>query len=227
MHHPPRNPAFHGIRDGHWIPFLRLHVRVENPHARGALKPLIVPRPIPVRESGGGIELAIPSPLPKPRRKGRRKGVNILIGLILIGSGLLVFRYSSLIADGIGGYISPPPQGQSNITGLAGTQAWYLPYAVWGFGFSLLGLGANMIRSSFMSSMMGAGAGGGMGGAASMSPEVLDSYMQQAMSTTRGLGGQSGTAPAAAKEVVKVKCRNCGSLEAEDSAYCRKCGKPI
>lgn len=36
------------------------------------------------------------------------------------------------------------------------------------------------------------------------------------------------TASAAApKETVKVKCRNCGSLEAEDAAFCHTCGQAI
>ena len=139
----------------------------------------------------------------------------------------MVFRYSSAIADQIGVYVSPPPSGDSNITGLAGTQAWYLPYAVWGFGFSLLGLGANLIRMSFMTSMMGGGAVGGKGGATGMPPEMLDSYMQQAMTASRGVAAQGVPRSPEAKEVVKIKCRNCGSLEAEDAAFCRKCGKPI
>lgn len=150
--------------------------------------------------------------------------MNILIGLLLIGAGLLVFRYSTLIADRVGNYISPPQQSNDTVTGLA-AGAWYLPFAVWGFGFSLIGLGANMLRMSLMSSLMGSS----MGGGSSMSPDMMDTCMQQAMSANRSGVAQPGLAAAAApaKEVVKVKCRNCGSLEAEDAAYCRKCGNPL
>src|SRR3989304_6132007 len=43
-----------------------------------------------------------------------------------------------------------------------------------------------------------------------------------------GIGPRHPVAGApSAKEVVKIKCRNCGSLEAEDAAFCRKCGQPI
>ena len=164
---------------------------------------------------------------PKQHRKGRRRGVNVLIGLLLIGAGLLVFRYSSLIADSFGNYISPP-QSNDTVTGMA-AGVWYLPFAVWGFGVSLIGLGANMLRMSLMGAMMGSSMPGGMGGGSSMSPEMLDSYMQQAMSAGRTMAAQPAATAAAApaKEVVKVKCRNCGSLEAEDAMFCRKCGKAL
>jgi len=29
------------------------------------------------------------------------------------------------------------------------------------------------------------------------------------------------------KEVVKIKCRNCGYLETEDAEFCSKCGQPM
>ncbi|MBN2154840.1 MAG: hypothetical protein JW776_02195 [Candidatus Lokiarchaeota archaeon] len=29
------------------------------------------------------------------------------------------------------------------------------------------------------------------------------------------------------KEVIKVKCRNCGYLETEDAEFCSKCGQPM
>jgi len=66
-----------------------------------------------------------------------------------------------------------------------------------------------------------------MGGAGGMSEESLNAYMQQALSAAQGTAAQAGTVVPATKEVVKVKCRNCGSLEAEDAAFCRKCGQPI
>lgn len=135
-----------------------------------------------------------------------------------------MFRYSSLIADAVGGYVTPPPQG-SEIA--LGGQIGIVNYGVWAFGFSLLALGGNMLRSAFMSAAMGGGTAGGMGMAGGMSPEMLDSYMQQAMAAPRGVAAQSSTVASPAKEVVKVKCRNCGSLEAEDAAFCRKCGQAL
>jgi predicted RNA-binding Zn-ribbon protein involved in translation (DUF1610 family) len=144
----------------------------------------------------------------------------IVMGLVLIGAGLLVFRYSADIAGRLDSYISPPPD-TGNVTGLMSPGGWYLPYAVWGFGFTLIGLGGTMLRSAFMSTMMG-GAGG-----SSMSPDMIDTYMQQALSGARTTTGQPGTGSVPPKEVVKVKCRNCGNLEMEDATYCRKCGERL
>lgn len=141
----------------------------------------------------------------------------ILAGLVLIGAGLFVFRYASDIATRIGEYVSPPPEGGGNITGSGFTEG-YFPFIVWGFGFTLIGAGGAMIRRAFMSSSMG-----GVGGP---SPEMLDMYMQQGFSATQRSAVQGRSADSA-KEVVKIKCRTCGSLEAEDAAYCRKCGNPL
>ncbi len=41
----------------------------------------------------------------------------IVLGLILIGAGLVVFRYSADIAGRLDSYISPPPD-NGNMTGL-------------------------------------------------------------------------------------------------------------
>ncbi len=96
---------------------------------------------------------------------------------------------------------------------------------MWGFGFTLIGLGGTMLRSAFMSAVMGS-AGGAMGSGAAMSPDMLETYVARAFSTTRATN-TPGTGPAPPKEVVKVKCRNCGNLEMEDAAFCRKYGEPL
>jgi len=151
----------------------------------------------------------------------------IVLGLILIGAGLVVFRYSADIAGQLDSYISPPPPSDGgNLTGLLSPGGWYLPFAVWGFGFTLIGLGGTMLRSAFMSAVMG-GAGGAMGGGSGMSSDMVETYMQQALSTTRTAANPAGIGPAPPKEVVKVKCRNCGNLEMEDATFCRKCGQPL
>src|SRR3989442_4807032 len=103
-----------------------------------------------------------------PKRRRGRRGRIIIMGLVLIGAGLVVFRYSAYIAGQLDSYISPPPTDGNNITGLVSPGGWYLPYAVWGFGFTLIGLGGTMLRSAVMSAVMG-GAGGVMGGGAAMS----------------------------------------------------------
>lgn len=150
----------------------------------------------------------------------------IVTGLVLIAAGLFVFRYASEISVRVGGFVSPPPQGGSNFTG-SGFSEGYLPFIVWGFGFSLIGAGGAMLRSAVMSPMGGASVGGMMGGGAGMaSPEMIDSYMQQALASTRTMASPQNPQNST-KEVVRIKCRNCGTLEAEDAEFCRKCGKPL
>jgi hypothetical protein len=149
----------------------------------------------------------------------------ILTGLVLIGAGLFVFRYASDISVQVSGVVSPPPPGGSNPAG-SGFSEGYLPFVVWGFGFSLIGAGGAMLRRAVMSPMGGASVGGMMGGTGMGSPEMINSYMQQALASNQTVAGPS-TPQNSAKEVVRIKCRNCGTLEAEDAAFCRKCGKPL
>lgn len=160
-------------------------------------------------------------------RSGQRKIVMVVVGLILIGAGLFVFRYASDIANQIGAYISPPPGGENNTVSVF-SQGGYLPFVVWGFGFTLIGIGATMIRGAFMSSLMGSMGGASLGGVGGMSPDAMNAHMQQALSAAQSTNApQSALQSAAEREVVKIKCRTCGSLEAEDAAYCRKCGNPL
>ena len=159
-------------------------------------------------------------------RSGRRRLTRVLVGIALMAAGLLVFRYASEISTQVGAYVAPPPEGDTT-TGSGFTQAGYLPFVVWGFGFTPIGIGATMLRAAFMSSIMGSMGGSPMEGVAGMSPDAMNAYMQQAFSGTQGTAARAMAAPDTAKEIVKIKCRNCGSLEAEDAAFCRKCGKPL
>lgn len=70
-----------------------------------------------------------------------------------------------------------------------------------------MGMGA---MGSGMPVMPGMGGLGGMGGM----PPNMD--LQQMMSQAHQV-----------KEVVKVRCRSCNSLETEGAAFCSKCGKPM
>jgi ribosomal protein L40E len=163
----------------------------------------------------------------RPRRPKtvRRKVVQVVVGLGLIGAGLLVFRYATEIAGQVEAFVAPPPEG-SDGTGL-GFQYAYLPFLVWGFGFTLIGLGGNALRTAFLSPVS-SGMGGGFGGGASLD-EIQGHLreMEQMMAATRAVAPRAGTYPEAPKEVVKIKCRNCGNLESEDAAFCRKCGQPL
>jgi hypothetical protein len=103
-------------------------------------------------------------------RTGRRRIGLIVMGLVLIGAGLFVFRYASDISVQVSGFVSPPPPGGSNPAG-SGFSEGYLPFVVWGFGFSLIGAGGAMLRRAVMSPMGGASVGGMMGGTGMRSPE--------------------------------------------------------
>ncbi|MHA1111880.1 MAG: hypothetical protein ACTSRE_12305 [Promethearchaeota archaeon] len=52
--------------------------------------------------------------------------------------------------------------------------------------------------------------------------KVTDGFATGLEKHGMGLGGLGG-----GKEVVKVKCRNCGYLETEDAKFCSKCSEPL
>lgn len=144
------------------------------------------------------------------------------MGIVFLAVGVFVLFNSTEIANRLAPYFPAEPAGPGGTAGF--TYAWYLPYMVWGFGLSLIGAGAGMFRMAFMSSAMGMGSAGmgGLGGV-SMSPDILQAQMAQ-MET---LAARAQVATSPPKADVRVKCRNCGNLEAEDAEFCRKCGKPL
>jgi hypothetical protein len=142
------------------------------------------------------------------------------MGLVLIGGGLFVLANSVWVADQVGAYVSPPPTPGSNLTG-SGYSEGYFQYLIWGFGLTMIGSGGAIVRSGFMSSFAGMRSSGPVGGGRAET-DILDEYMERAMAAS------ARTAPPPPNhEVVRIKCRNCGSLEAEDATYCRKCGQPL
>jgi hypothetical protein len=44
---------------------------------------------------------------------------------------------------------------------------------------------------------------------------------------SRGFAKEGGSPFSQGKEIVKIKCRNCGYLETEDADFCSKCGERI
>jgi hypothetical protein len=44
---------------------------------------------------------------------------------------------------------------------------------------------------------------------------------------SRGFSEEGGSPFSSTKEVIKLKCRNCGYLETEDADFCSKCGERI
>jgi len=157
----------------------------------------------------------------RPRSR-RRRLAGFGMGIVFFAVGLFVLFYSTEIANRLAPYFPAEPAGPSGTAGLA--YASYVPYMVWGFGISLIGAGAGLFRMALMTSVMGMGAGGmgGLGGVP-MSPDLMQA--QVAQMETLAARAQVATSPP--KADVRVKCRNCGNLEAEDAEFCRKCGKPL
>lgn len=97
-----------------------------------------------------------------------------------------------------------------------------LSYIVYALGLGLILSGVGLMRSIFRTSVSSY-VSGGSAGVMGMDPETLQTMMKTSMARMSAMS----TTAVAPKETVKVKCRNCGSLEAEDAAYCHKCGQAI
>lgn len=122
------------------------------------------------------------------------------MGMILGGVGLAGFGYYGSTL---------PPQAatvqafvQENSTILIGV----------GIAAIVLGAVVNLWAKQRMMKQMTAGMRGmGTGGMPDLSAMMA------------GMGAMGGTQ----REIVKVRCRSCTSLELEDAAFCSKCGKPM
>ncbi len=157
----------------------------------------------------------------KKPHTGRRRLVGIGIGVGTVLVGLFVLADQAWVASQLQPYIgSALGAGSTATAGL--TPFGSLSYMVYAIGIGLVISGVGAVRSIFRSSVSSYVSGGGAG-AMGMNPEALQSMMSARMTQAAAFTG--GTP--ATKDVVKVKCRNCGSLEAEDATYCRKCGQAI
>jgi ribosomal protein L40E len=137
--------------------------------------------------------------------------VSILVGLYILTNQTFV---ASAIQPYIGSALGAPGPAADGLVPYGS-----LSYVVYAVGFGLIASGGAMLRMMFRSSMVNLASGGPAMGGLGMSPEAMQNALTASMA-------RIGTAAAPTPQV-KVKCRNCGSLEEEDAAYCRKCGKPI
>jgi hypothetical protein len=190
---------------------------------RDALRPglderFIGSRPIPTARRRGDI---LGTPTGKKPRTGTRRLVALGSSIVSILVGLYILTNQTFVASAIQPYIgsalgSPGPAAD----GFAAYGS--LSYIVYAVGFGLIASGGAFLRMMYRSGMTSLATGGPSMGGMGMSAEA----MQNALSASMARIGTpaAGTPPA---PQVKVKCRNCGSLEVEDATYCRKCGKPI
>lgn len=151
---------------------------------------------------------------------GRRRLVGIGIGVGTLLVGLFVLVEQAWVASELQPFLgSALGAGDTAAAGL--TPYGSLSYVVYAIGLGLVLSGAGLVRSIFRSSVSSYVSGGS--GMTGMNPEALQSMMQTSMARATA----TSAAFVSPKPAVKVKCRNCGSLEDEDATYCRKCGNAL
>lgn len=157
---------------------------------------------------------------PKKVRMGRRRLVGIGLGVGTLAVGLFILGDQAWVA----GELQPlfgSSLGAGNNAAAGLTPYGSLSYVVYAVGIGLVFSGIGLMRSIFRSSVSGYVSGGPA--AVGFDPEAIQNMMKTSMAQATAV---SAAAPAS-KDVVKVKCRSCGSLEREDATYCSKCGKPL
>ena len=165
------------------------------------------------------------APKKKKVHMGRRRlvGLGLGIGTLAVGAFVLVDQ------AWVGAQLQPfigSALGAGNTTMAGLTPYGSLSYVVYAIGFGLVMSGIGLTRSIYRSSVSSYISGGGpgaMGGAMGINPDSINEMMKTSMAHMSAMTATT----AQPKETVKVKCRNCGSLEAEDAAFCHKCGKPM
>ena len=161
------------------------------------------------------------APKKKKVHMGRRRLVGLGLGVGTLAGGAFVLVDPAWVGAQLQPFMgSALGAGNTTMAGL--TPYGSLSYIVYAIGFGLVMSGIGLMRSIYRSSVSSFVSGGGPG-AMGINPDAINEMMNKSMAQ---MSSFSATA-AAPKETVKVKCRNCGSLEAEDSAFCHKCGQAI
>ncbi|MDF2673542.1 MAG: hypothetical protein K0R09_1807 [Clostridiales bacterium] len=114
------------------------------------------------------------------------------------------------------------------------------PFGEGGFGFSKGPSFINAIIGIILmivgSIVMNIGARGAAGAGIILDPDKAREDLKPYSEATGGMINDvisnidvvdKITTPRSEKEVIKIKCRNCGSLNDEDAKYCKSCGKEI
>jgi ribosomal protein L40E len=160
----------------------------------------------------------------KKPHMGRRRLVGIVLGVGTLLVGLFVLVEQAWVASELQPFLGAAlSSGSTPVAGF--TPYGSLSYVVYAIGIGLVLSGIGLARSIFRSSVSSyvSGGGAGMTGMMGMNPEALQGMMQTSMAHATAASAAAGSM----KPAVKVKCRNCGSLEEEDATYCRKCGQAM
>ena len=145
------------------------------------------------------------------KEKARKRGINLsVIGAILIiaGGGIFVWGITSLSDIGIG------DMDFSFMWKMVGGGA------VLGIGAIVLGVGVYFYMASKMDKIAKFYSRATAPAAKYTTEQVTDGLASGLKKHGMGIG-------IGGKEVVKIKCRNCGYLETEDAEFCSKCGQTM
>ena len=145
----------------------------------------------------------------------KKKSIRI-IGIILLvaGIGLFLFGITNIFTV----FTTPTDwanfaQQSSNMMG---------SFVIGGFsiviGFALIGFGYQMYFATHIR---------GLARFAATETAPAAEVMTEAVASglSRGLTKEGRSPFSSSKEVIKLKCRNCGYLETEDADFCSKCGE--
>ena len=145
----------------------------------------------------------------------KKKSIRIIgIILLVVGVALFLFGISNIFTV----FTTPTDwdnfaQQSSNMMG---------SFVIGGFsvviGFALIGIGFQMYFATHIR---------GISRFSARETAPATEIMTEAVASglSRGFSKEGGGPFSASKEVIKVKCRNCGYLETEDADFCSKCGE--
>ena len=148
--------------------------------------------------------------------EGTKKNVRALgIILLIIGGLLLIYGVGNIFT------VFGTSPGGGTMEEFQDTSAWMMQTFLVGgisifIGFVMVGFGSQMIMAS-KAKEISKYAASQMAPATEMVTEAVASGL------SKGFGGKSPVS--GQKEVIKIKCRNCGYLETEDADFCSKCGE--
>ncbi len=155
----------------------------------------------------------------KPVHRGRRSLVVLGVGIGFVVAGVLVLIDQAFVASQLQPLVGPAV-GAAGAATDGFTPYGSLSYVVYAIGLGLIGTGVGIARMTFHSSLASYASGGSGMGAMGFSPESMQGLMASSQAAMQRMAAPGPPA-------IKVKCKNCGSLEEEDAKFCHKCGQAM